>query len=202
MSDEHKPPTDEELAEWLEYCDDGYLHLDAEDGRRLIAEVRRLRRSESSARFTKELIAEDRDRMADLYRITSEGHEKVVSLLTANHDISNKCNAELVEKLLAIINKKDRTLTLPNGTEVRAGDVLVLLSEGNGQHNVMVIRVAGLKENLLVARMIAEGQDVGSPPDWFKLRFHDGREIEFRGDADWKPWSEVYPDRPVPGGNK
>jgi hypothetical protein len=200
-SNEHVPPTDEELAaleEALEHAkhraiEPGEVERCVADGRernystliytsmpRLVAEVRRLRRSESSARFMEGRANEECEQMRDLYRITSEEREKVVALLTANHDISSKEHVKLVEKLLAIIDKKERTLTLPNGTVVRAGDVLC----AHEDHEGVIVSAVG-RSTFLVTDLNGE------------------REHQYPScGINWRPWSDVYPDRPVPGGGE
>lgn len=104
---------------------------------------------------------------------------------------------------------RDRTLTLPNGTEVQTGDVLVdCTTEGS---KTMPIRVTAVGEKGWLALMYwledgelkpypgySHGNDYAAEahynmPDEYQRYADEG------GYRDWKPWSEVYPDRPVPG---
>jgi hypothetical protein len=83
--------------------------------------------------------------------------------------------------------KEQRTLTLPNGTEVRAGDVLASPNK----------KVA--------AQITAVGDElaIGWLWEWsiYERRFIRGYQemaITRLTIEELRPWSEVYPDKPVP----
>lgn len=195
-TDEHVPPTDEELAEterslagfdaeqlWL---DIRYGELDREDSDeiarriefipRLIAEVRRLR-----------------NRIADL--------EMAFKLEFPRAAMATD---ERVVELSKNLDKARRTLTLANGTVVRAGDVLVgTESYHDGSSHTSVIKVTAIGESSILAKNISHGWSGGTsdiPAKVKPLPFCEKDRswtLEYR---DWRPWSEVYPDRPAPGG--
>ena len=151
---EHKPITDAELAEW-EYGDEyeyDFHEANIDVVPRLIAEVRRLR-----------------EENAEMLSAASEGKRAL------GHALST---VEIDALLEADKHRSRRTLTLPNGTVVRAGDVLV-----NGS-SLQVVRATAVGNRLWLAEDVPSGEEILilSP--------------------NWCPWSEVYPDRPVPGGNQ
>lgn len=165
MAEEHKPMTEEELAEIEALLDFSVEPVMGEFERRgkkalsalspLIAEVRRLR-----------VFIENQDKWG------------IISDLIARSRPSLADYAVLIEGL-------DPTLTLSNGTVVRVGDVLV----PNLRYTMGAIRVTGVGENCFLARTLL-GDGWGREQQWAKDGF------------DCRPWSEVYPDRPVPRGER
>lgn len=97
--------------------------------------------------------------------------------------LTQRFAAVLDEHLIAEVQLLPRTLTLPNGTVVRAGDVLVF-------------------DELLAAKVTAVGEETFlGQVVWYKHGEWGTQESAWANCWDWKPWSEVYPDRPVPGGD-
>jgi hypothetical protein len=98
----------------------------------------------------------------------------------------------------------DRTLTLPNGTVVRAGDVLV--SRGRsvaGVTTTEVIKVTSVgRETFLMVQIAWWSGDIETERGLVLGRNHNEPEDMWVDQCDWRPWSEVYPDRPVPGEDK
>jgi hypothetical protein len=83
------------------------------------------------------------------------------------------------------------SLTLANGTVVRAGDVLVVAD----RKDPLVVKVTGVGEGDFLFKFLASSPG-GRPVN--------GREAAASDypNWDWSHWSEVYPDRPVPGGEE
>jgi hypothetical protein len=89
-------------------------------------------------------------------------------------------------RMEARLAQLDRSLTLDNGTVVRVGDVLVCQNDRdwNGEH---IVKVTCISIAALVGKDLWE-MDTDARGQSMKLN--------------WRPWSEVYPDRPVPGENE
>jgi hypothetical protein len=181
--DEHKPPTDEELAGGLlnfdrlmclsgdamvgangEDEDLEYVYADVAISRikRLIAEVRRLRT--------------DRDRAKQ--RVQEWVSEKLKRLV----------DAEIIAPLQLELEPV-RTLTLPNGTDVRVGEFYV---DHVAPSEARYVECIGEEIICYFVWEFLRGQ-------WYRTELETLPHAMLENSNDWRPWSEVYPDRPVPG---
>jgi len=97
--------------------------------------------------------------------------------------------SELVLEVQKVLEQ--RTLTLSNGTVVKRGDVLVRYLRAYKTHVVALVTGVGKKTFLW--------RELGSIYMDEELT-KASQDVESRNNhRNWKPWSEVYPDRPVPG---
>lgn len=193
-TDEHKPMIEEEIAESEAFFLDDRNDIQPRARRagvRALAEIRRLRYENEALKGSEAVLTSDG-------RITIERGASGASgpgppktkLLGPGETVPPWPDPQT-----------DRSLTLQNGTEVRAREVLVAQSyEG---------RKDGVKRIYMAVRVTAvgdleafTGRVIETSPDALAEK-HCGEEYGWRTDElDWRPWSSVYPDRPVPGGDQ
>jgi len=182
---EHKPMTDEELA-GLEQALEHARNRAVEPGKveRCVAEGRR--RNYSTLLYTSmpRLIAEVR-RLRD-YRV---GNICRMCRKYWDGQRATFCpECEVRARELGV----GSSLTLQNGTVVRARDVLVW--------GGVAIKVMGVGEKIFIGKQIAQA------PNWDRNlgpeELFPWPESISTGGPNMLQWSEVYPDRPVPGGDQ
>lgn len=105
-----------------------------------------------------------------------------------------------------------RTLTLPNGVEVRAGNVLAdptCRCDGEDPpydpDRLSAVKVTAVGENAILGWHFTcddteDGYAEEGNGEWKLCWWHEEEEVVWQVEqlADWRPWSEVHPDRPVP----
>lgn len=186
MTGEHEPPTDEELAE-LEWLHTNVVKIVAERG---------------EGRLT-----QDDALLAAFPRLIA----RVRQLEKENRDLifGGAVQTAIVGKRMVELDEFDRTLTLPNGTVVRAGEVLVVRRKakvGIIWTEVALVTAVG-RESFLHQELAYYPDNIAADEatafDLTRNKDLEGTEDMCMDPADdWQPWSEVYPDRPVPGGGE
>jgi hypothetical protein len=90
----------------------------------------------------------------------------------------------------------DRSLTLPNGTVVKEGSWIVSATRSEA----MLIVSAG--DDLALVREWSFVYGDWGPIGWDAKDRGQEKSVEVERLIAWRPWSEVYPNQPVPGEDK
>lgn len=113
-----------------------------------------------------------------------------ISDLLDNIDKLEAENAKLQDE----VKRLGRTLTLPNGTVVERGDVLVAVFGDT----LAAVRVTAVGEIHFLARGVfcAEYPEM----DIFDTSRKRAEAVYLEEEKiNWRPWAEAFPERPVPG---